>query len=355
MGFQQDLSQLPVHFHLLIPMNISPEEVRRLLGVMALVGIPPTSIYLHIGWELFLDISFSEHSASIFKNVAKVYVYVDNTRESKALLRLITSKPLSKFKMLVTMVYYVTSAYMLKEIVSTYDWDGAPHILVIVRVDSSSSVFPSLHQLEAALELNNFSKTGNSEFVGLPVKWYADSKGRKWVGLVVLKGDEGLFGEGLVVLVHPLHVHSDLIALIKDHISVCSIREQPSNIIELLCSQALWRVKIEAVVNGVPVLDEDLYEILKALKKLKTLRAACKYVNKSYPTIKNKITEVERTLGVNIVKSARGGARRGFSELTIDGELLAEIYEELKRRIEKELERYVEDVCRKIGVTMKHV
>lgn len=348
---QLDFSQLPIHFHLLIPINVSPEDIRRLLGLMTLVGIPPTNIHLHVSWELFLDISSSHHSTSIFKNVARIYVYVNNVRQGKALLRLITSKPLSKFKTLVTIVYYIASIQMLREVVDVYDWDGAPHVLAIVRVDSSSNIFPSVHQLEVVLKHGNFAKTSNSEFISLPVEWYTDSKGRRWIGLTVLKGNDGLLGKRLVVIVHPTHMYNDLLTTLKKHLSMCSIREQPSNIMELLCRQALWRIKIEAVVNGIPVLDEDLYEILRALKKLKTLRAACKHVNRSYPTIKSRITEAERALGVSIIRSARGGARRGFSELTLEGELLAEIYEELKRRLEEELRYYVEEVCRKMGVS----
>ena len=350
MDCPQEFSNLPIHFNLLVPMSIGPEEIRKLLGVLASAGIPSTNIYLHTSWELFLDIVSSSYSTLILKNVARVYVYVGSIRESKTLLKLVTSKPLSKFKTTVTIVYYVTSMQMVEEILNAYDWSGAPYILVVARTNTSSNALAFVHEIEAILKNKGFFKANDSQFIGFPVTWYIDSKGCRWIGLVVLRNDTDLLGETFSILVHPLQVHGNLASLVKERVNTCRIESQTmSNILELLCRQMLWRVKIEAVVNGISVLDDDLYEILKALKKWKTLRAACKFVNKSYPTVKRRIVDVEKTLGINIVRSARGGANRGFSELTVEGELLLEVYEKLKRRIEKSLEQHVKDVCRELA------
>ena len=352
MDCPQDFSNLPVHFNLLVPMGLGAEEIRKLLGVLTSVGVSPTNIYLHTSWEQFLDIVSSSHSALILKNVARAYVYVGSVRESKALLKLVTSKPLSKFKTIVTIVYYATSMQMVKEMLEAYDWNGAPYILLIVRINSPSHALSFIHELEAILKHSNFLKTSDSQFIGLPAKWYTDSKGYRWLGLVVLRNDVDPFKGASSVLVHPLHLHSNLATLIKDRIDSCNVKKQTvDNIVKLLCRQGLWRVKIEAVVDGIPVLDEDLYEILKAPKRWKTLRAACKYVNKSYPTIKRRIVEVEKALGINIVRSVRGGASRGFSELTVEGELLLKAYEKLKHMIERQLEQYVKDMCRELTST----
>ena len=350
MDCSQEISNLPIHFNLLVPMSIGPEEIRKLLGVLASAGIPSTNIYLHTSWELFLDIVSSSYSTLILKNVARAYVYVGSIRESKTLLKLVTSKPLSKFKTIVTIVYYATSMQTVEEILDAYDWNGAPYILLIVRISSPSNALSFVHEIEAILKDKNFFRASDSQFTGFPVTWYIDSKGCRWIGLVALGDSVGFFGETLSILVHPLQIHGNLASLVKKHIGMCKAGTQAiDSILELLCRQMLWRVKIEAVVNGIPVLDDDLYEILKALKKWKTLRAACKFVNKSYPTVKRRIVDVEKTLGINIVRSARGGANRGFSELTVEGELLLEVYEKLKRRIEKSLEQHVKDVCRKLA------
>jgi len=348
----QDFSNIPVHFNLLVPMGLGAEEIRKLLGVLTSVGISPTNIYLHTSWEQFLDIVSSAYSTLILKNVARAYVYVGSVRESKTLLKLVTSKPLSKFKTIVTIVYYATSMQMAREILEAYDWDGAPYILLIVRVNSPSNMLSFVHELEAVLKHSGFEDASDSQFIGFPVKWYVDSKGYKWLGLVVLRDDVDPFKEASTILVHPLHMQSTLASLIRNRIDACKARRQTiDNIVELLCRQGLWRVKIEAVVDGIPILDDDLYEILKALKKLKTLRAACKHVNKSYPTIKRRIVEVEKVLGINIVRSVRGGAHRGFSELTVEGELLLKAYEKLKQLIEKHLEQYVKSMCRELVST----
>jgi len=349
MGCSHQFSNLPIHFNLLVPMSVGPEEIRRLLGVLASAGIPSTNVYLHTSWELFLDIASSNYLTLILKNVARVYVYVRSIRESKTLLRLVTSKPLSKFKTIVTIVYYATSMQMVKEILDAYDWSGAPYILVIVRTNTFSNTLSFAHELETILKHKGFFKANDSQFIGFPVKWYIDSKGCRWIGLVALRDNADLSRDTLLVLAHPLHLRSSLASLVKDRVDVYRVRRQTiDSIVELLCRQVLWRVKIEAVVNGISVLDHDLYEILKALKKWRTLRAACKYVNKSYPTIKRRIVEVEKTLGINIVRSARGGAHRGLSELTTEGELLLEVYEKLKHRIEKSLEQHVKDMCREL-------
>lgn len=348
MDCPQDLSGLPIHFNLLIPMSVGPEEIRRLLGVLTSAGIPPTSIHLHTSWELFLDIVSSDYLTSIFKNVARVYVYVESIRESKTLLKLVASKPLSKFRSIVTIVYYATSMQTVKEVLEAYDWNGAPHILLIVRTNQTSNTLPFVHEFEAILKHRDFFKASESQFMGFPVKWYVDTKGCRWVGLVVLRDNMDLFKE-TSILAHPLHLQDTIASLIRDRVDMCKAKKQlMGNIVELLCRQMLWKIKIEAVVDGVTVLDNDLYEILNALKKWKTLRAACKYVNKSYPTVKKRIVEVEKVLGINIVRSVRGGAHRGFSELTVEGELLLEVYEKLKQMVEKSLEQHVKKVCREL-------
>ena len=345
LGDQQEFSRLPLNFHLIVPFNIDAEELRYFLGVMNLADIRPTQIHLHAGWDVFLSISASEHAISIFKSIARLYVYVDNIKQSKTLLRLVTSKPLSRFRSTVTIVYYATAADLVKEIIDNYVWNGAPYILVIVRIPSSNGTHLE-YIVKDMIKQEDFVEASISNFIGLPLKWYTNSQGDKWIGLTFLRSNTGILDGKNVVLVHPLKVHTDLMSSLNRH--TANGYNGSSRIAELLCTQALWKIKVEAIINGVPVLDEDMYKILKTLKEVRTLKAACQHVNKSYPTIRNKIFEVEKTLGTSIVKTTKGGAHRGCSEPTIDGEVLVRIYEELVHSIEKELHKRVEDVCRKL-------
>lgn len=342
---QQEFSRFPLNFHLIVPFNVDAEELRYFLGVMNLANIRPTQIHLHASWDVFLSISTSEHAISIFKSIARLYVYVDNIKQSKTLLRLVTSKPLSRFRSIVTIVYYATAADLVKEIIDNYVWNGAPYILIIVRITSSSNAHLE-YTVKDIIKQGGFVEASTSNFISLPLKWYTNSQGDKWIGLTFLRSRTGILDGKNVILIHPLKMHIDLISSLNRH--PANGYNGSSRIIELLCTQALWKIKIEAIINGVPVLDEDIFKILKTLREVRTLKAACQHVNKSYPTIRNKIVEVEKTLGTNIVKTAKGGAHRGCSEPTIDGEILVKIYEELVHRIEKELHKCVEDVCRKL-------
>ena len=56
--------------------------------------------------------------------------------------------------------------------------------------------------------------------------------------------------------------------------------------------------------------------LLKYIDEYKCLRSVAKIMNASYTSIKKRITELEKLLGIKLVISRRGGTEGGLTELT---------------------------------------
>lgn len=68
-------------------------------------------------------------------------------------------------------------------------------------------------------------------------------------------------------------------------------------------------------INNVLLTEDDIM-LLKYIDEYKCLRSVAKIMNASYTSIKKRITELEKLLGIKLVISRRGGTEGGLTELT---------------------------------------
>lgn len=75
--------------------------------------------------------------------------------------------------------------------------------------------------------------------------------------------------------------------------------------------------------------------LLEGVGRTGTLRGACAETGLSYRTCMKRVRQMERTLGVAIVVTRRGGAGRGGSELTTAAHQLVQVYRLWREDVER--------------------
>ena len=96
---------------------------------------------------------------------------------------------------------------------------------------------------------------------------------------------------------------------------------------------ARYTVVIEK--NGEPVLDATLAALLRGVREHGSLLAAARTLGIPYSRAWDQLSRAERLLGVKLVETWRGGARRGGARLTLLAEKLLALYEEAEARLER--------------------
>ncbi len=90
--------------------------------------------------------------------------------------------------------------------------------------------------------------------------------------------------------------------------------------------------------EGRHVMGKGGYEILKAIKKYKSILRASKMLNMSYRFVWNYIRKMEAVLGDKVVVSKKGGIEGGETILTELGEMLIAEYERFENLLNSALE-----------------
>jgi molybdate transport system regulatory protein len=75
--------------------------------------------------------------------------------------------------------------------------------------------------------------------------------------------------------------------------------------------------------------------LLEGVERTGTIRGACADTGLSYRTCMNRVRQMERTLGVAMVVTRRGGAARGSAELTPAAHQLVRVYRLWREDVER--------------------
>ena len=93
--------------------------------------------------------------------------------------------------------------------------------------------------------------------------------------------------------------------------------------------------EIQAVLKfkGEVILDSELAELLRLVEETGSLLSACRLLSIPYSRAWERISRVERKLGVKVVLARRGGGRRGGMRLTEHGRTLLDKYSRYERKV----------------------
>lgn len=104
------------------------------------------------------------------------------------------------------------------------------------------------------------------------------------------------------------------------------------------------RLKLWLERDGRLVLSDYRVQLLRLIGETGSLAEAAQRMGLSYRRAWGKVREIERNLGVTLVRSEAGGAGGGGSQLTRRGERLVALYERLRRTMERDLNEAFDEV-----------
>lgn len=104
------------------------------------------------------------------------------------------------------------------------------------------------------------------------------------------------------------------------------------------------RIKLWVEKDGRLVLSDYRVQLLRYVAETGSLAEAAQRMGLSYRRAWGKIREIERNLGVTLVRSEVGGAGGGGSRLTPAGERLVALYERFRRKMEGDLGKAFREV-----------
>ncbi len=93
------------------------------------------------------------------------------------------------------------------------------------------------------------------------------------------------------------------------------------------------RVEVLFEVDGVKILDSETAKLLKLIDKYNSIYLASKALGLAYSRAWEKLSKMERILGLKIVEKKRGGLKGGGTRLTEDGKKLLGLYEETLKEL----------------------
>ena len=93
--------------------------------------------------------------------------------------------------------------------------------------------------------------------------------------------------------------------------------------------------------DGNKVLGDDIYNLLKKIKSLGSLKAAAEETGYSYRKIWGDLKEIESLLGFPLILKMRGGEHGGSTVLTEEGNKLVDAYSKLHESISRSVNDYV--------------
>jgi len=93
------------------------------------------------------------------------------------------------------------------------------------------------------------------------------------------------------------------------------------------------RFRVWVEVGGVHLIGPGGYDILKAIDETGSISGAARRLGMSYRFVWNYIDKMEKTSGMKLVETWKGGRGRGGAKLTPEGKMLLQYYEEIMREM----------------------
>ena len=100
------------------------------------------------------------------------------------------------------------------------------------------------------------------------------------------------------------------------------------------------KVKVWIEYKGKYVMGLGLYNLLSEIEKNQTISKAAKLLQMSYKFAWNLIKRAEKGYGVKLVKSIKGGAKKGITEVTAEGKRLLTLFEKIMTEINEIIKKY---------------
>jgi molybdate transport system regulatory protein len=99
------------------------------------------------------------------------------------------------------------------------------------------------------------------------------------------------------------------------------------------------RIKVWVESNGQAVLGDFRVDLLRTIQDTGSLAQAAHQLGLSYRRAWEKLRDMERSLGAQLVITERGGQSRGGSRLTARADKLVSQYERFRKRMEGDLRK----------------
>lgn len=91
-----------------------------------------------------------------------------------------------------------------------------------------------------------------------------------------------------------------------------------------------------------PILTQEQLNLLLSIAEYESIAASAKKMNISYRKAWELVRRAEEDLGFSLVAKSRGGSEGGKSELTVEGKLLVDAYQELCDEFDESVKRVVQ-------------
>ena len=103
-----------------------------------------------------------------------------------------------------------------------------------------------------------------------------------------------------------------------------------------------------ATEEGVGVLGDGKWKILKAINKAGSLMAACENLGLTYRRTWNDLKKVEKLLGFALLEKSRGGQDGGHSVLTSDGTRLIKAFDQFHARMDALMQKEFDQLLKEL-------
>lgn len=105
------------------------------------------------------------------------------------------------------------------------------------------------------------------------------------------------------------------------------------------------RIKAWLVAGDEFLMGPRYVRLLEGIDRLGSIRAACNEVGLSYRTCLNRLRQMERVLGTQVVRTARGGSAGGGAEVTEEARTLIHLYRDWRRELERLSDRAFREIA----------
>jgi len=312
--------------------NMCAQSLRTMVEIASLLRSMggDNKVSMMVSWDLLEELVISDggrYVKRMYKCFDRLYLALLRPEDVVAVSNALKHRPLSMVKdMSVLMIEALNEDDVSKVVDAVSRFDVNPVALVIE---------PPIRRLLEPLMMEAGLQVVEKHRMALyDVYVYEDLRGRS------------------IEILSPAEDDSECLVMTPDTVDECitklrSALVAPSTrtriVLESLC-RARWVIDLKISVEGREVLDKDLARILESIDRLKSLRKAMDELGLSYPTIRSRISNLEKALGLHIVESRRGGMIRGVTDLVEEGKILLDVY----RRVYEELEAYLSAILSKL-------
>ncbi len=312
--------------------NMCMPSLETFLGIASVVKASGGDIKVSLmaSWDLVEEALVkygSKYVKKLYSHLDRLYVAFVKPEDTLVFSRVIKHKPFNLLKDLSMPMVNAISSDDISEVaklVAHYDIER-----VAVVVDRSA-----LGLAQTALRGFGMRLAERYTLALFDTYVYEDLKGRS-IELITWSDDSS---SALILM--PSNIDEQL-AKVRSAISIESTRRL---VIESLC-RAKWLVDLKLVVEGNEVLNSEVVKILEVIDRLRNLRKTIEVLGLSYPTVKGRISRLEKALGIRVIDSRRGGALRGETQLLDEGRVLVEVYREVLEELERQLKAALQRIC----------